>query len=118
MVWSLHSLPLVLQAPEDDEEEDFKVLSSDNLLLVGRADDEFSSIEVHGECYETESLICQHFSCFLPLVFSEDDFHSYSHHEILLTSFPLALEWTDYDPGEPDKKGCPISFFDSTFICP
>ena len=54
---------------------------------------------------ETESLICQHILCFLPLVFSEDDFHSYSHHEILLTSFPLALEWTDFDPGEPDKKG-------------
>lgn len=46
-----HSLHLSLQAPEDDEEEDFKVLSSDNLLLVGRADDEFSSIEVHGKCY-------------------------------------------------------------------
>ena len=37
------------QAPEDNEEEDFKILSSDNLLIVGRADDEFSSIEVHGE---------------------------------------------------------------------
>lgn len=72
-------------APEDNEEEDFKILSADNLLIVGRADDEFSSVEVH--------------------VFSEDDFHCYSHHEILLTSFPLAMEWMDFDPGEPDKKG-------------
>lgn len=39
----------ILQAPEDNEDEDFKVLPSDNLLIVGRADDEFSSVEVHGE---------------------------------------------------------------------
>ncbi|CAI8008118.1 Periodic tryptophan protein 1 homolog [Geodia barretti] len=71
--------------PEDNEEDDFKILSTENLLIVGRADDEFSSVEVH--------------------VFSDDDFHCYCHHEILLTSFPLAMEWMDFDPGEPDKKG-------------
>lgn len=38
-------------------------------------------------------------------VYSESDEHAYSHHEILLSSFPLALEWMDYDPEEPDKKG-------------
>lgn len=63
-MWSVHSLSLLLQAPEDDEEEDFKVLSSDNLLLVGRADDEFSSVEVHGKVIETESLFHQQLSCF------------------------------------------------------
>ena len=41
-------------------------------------------------------------------MFSDDDFHCYSHHEILLTSFPLAMEWMDFDPGEPDKKGINI----------
>lgn len=42
------------QAPEDNEEEDFKILSADNLLIVGRADDEFSSVEVHGKVYALE----------------------------------------------------------------
>ena len=38
-------------------------------------------------------------------VYSESDDHAHSHHEILLTSFPLALEWMDFDPEQPDKKG-------------
>ena len=41
---------------------------------------------------------------FLP-VYSESDNHSYCHHEILLSAFPLALEWMDFDPEQPDKKG-------------
>lgn len=43
------SSTVLLQPPEDNEEEDFKILPTENLLVVGRADDEFSSIEVHGE---------------------------------------------------------------------
>ena len=39
------------------------------------------------------------------VVFSEEEDHSYSHHEVLLTSFPLALEWLDYDPEQPEQKG-------------
>ena len=38
-----------VQNPEDNDEDDFKILSSDNLLIIGRADDEFSSVEVHGQ---------------------------------------------------------------------
>ena len=38
-------------------------------------------------------------------VYSESDNHNYCHHEILLSAFPLALEWLDFDPEQPDKKG-------------
>ena len=38
-------------------------------------------------------------------VYSEGEDHAFSHHEILLTAFPLALEWLDFDPEQPDKKG-------------
>ena len=38
-------------------------------------------------------------------VFSESECHSYCHHEILINSYPLTLEWLDYDPEEPDVKG-------------
>lgn len=34
---------------ESDEDEDYEIKATDNLLLVGKADDEFSSIEVHGK---------------------------------------------------------------------
>ena len=37
------------QDPEDDDEiEDDTIQPSDNLFIVGRADEEFSSVEVHG----------------------------------------------------------------------
>lgn len=48
-------------------------------------------------------------------MFSDEDNHIYCHHEILLTSFPLALEWMDFDPGEPDKKG-DYSLFHTLYI--
>lgn len=38
-------------------------------------------------------------------MYSETDNHNYCHHEILLSAFPLALEWLDFDPEQPDKKG-------------
>ena len=38
-------------------------------------------------------------------VYSESEDHVYSHHEVLLTAFPLALEWMDFDPEQPDKIG-------------
>ncbi|XP_064386445.1 periodic tryptophan protein 1 homolog [Halichondria panicea] len=72
-------------AAQDDDTDDYRVLPSDNLLVVGRAEEDFSSLEVH--------------------VYSEGDDHAYSHHEVLLTAFPLALEWMDFDPEQPDKKG-------------
>ena len=38
----------LVQPQEDNEEEDHRILPSDNLLVVGRAEEEFSSVEVHG----------------------------------------------------------------------
>ena len=49
MLWKWCICGWLLQDPEDEEEENFKILPSDNLLIVGRADDEYSCIEVHGE---------------------------------------------------------------------
>lgn len=47
--------------------------------------------------------ICLKFNVFA--VYSENDNHNYCHHEVLLSAFPLALEWLDFDPEQPDKKG-------------
>lgn len=69
----------------DSDTEDFKILPTDNLLLVGQADEEYSCIEVK--------------------VYSEATHHSYNHHEIMLNAYPLCLEWMDYNIKEPDGKG-------------
>ena len=53
-----------------------------------------------------KSFQCADFST----VYNEVDDHSHSHHEILLTAFPLALEWLDYDPEQPNQKGLNIDF--------
>ena len=40
-----------------------------------------------------------------PSVYSEKEDHSYCHHEVLLSAFPLTLEWMDFDPDEPKQRG-------------
>lgn len=65
---------------EDSEKEDDGIKSTDNLVLVGHVDGDASILEVyvHNE--------------------AEDSF--YCHHDILLPSFPLCIEWLNYDPIE------------------
>ena len=36
------------EAESSDEEEDFRVYPTDNLVCVGKADKDYSSVEVHG----------------------------------------------------------------------
>jgi periodic tryptophan protein 1 len=77
---------ITLKDEEDEEEkEDYIIRPDDNLLLVGKAQEEFSSIEVH--------------------VFNWRDNHCYCHHEIMINDHPLVIEWLDYDPEQPDVKG-------------
>lgn len=49
--------------------------------------------------------MCWTISYFIFVVFDDTDNHSYCHHEILINAYPLALEWLDYDPGQPEVKG-------------
>ncbi|KAL4232756.1 rRNA-processing protein [Mactra antiquata] len=62
---------------EDSDEEDFEIKTTDNLLIAARAESEFCSMETH--VYNTEL----------------DNF--YVHHDTLLSTFPLTIEWMDYD---------------------
>ncbi|XP_076278825.1 periodic tryptophan protein 1 homolog [Lasioglossum baleicum] len=65
---------------EDSEKEDDGIKCTDNLVLVGHVDGDASILEVyvHNE--------------------AEDSF--YCHHDILLPSFPLCIEWLNFDPTE------------------
>ena len=70
---------------EDEEDiEDFNIRSTDNLILAGHVDGDSSTLEVY--------------------VYNDVEDALYVHHDILLQSFPLTLEWLSYDP-ENDKKG-------------
>ncbi len=54
-------------------------------------------------------------------MYNEEDNHSFCHHEVLINAYPLAIEWLDYDPDEPDVKGiiimyCIVIFFQVEMI--
>jgi len=71
---------------EDDQEddEDFNIKPTDNMLLVGHVEDDAATVEVY--------------------VYNDVEDALYVHHDILLPAFPLALEWLGFDP-ESDKRG-------------
>merc|ERR1712112_120516 len=70
---------------EDEEDiEDFKIRGTDNLILTGHVEGDSSTLEVW--------------------VYNDVEDALYIHHDILLPSFPLALEWLSFDP-ESDTRG-------------
>ena len=52
----------------------------DNLLVLGRTEDMLSHLEIH--------------------LWNEDEGETYVHHDLMLASFPLCLEWLNFDCGE------------------
>jgi len=65
-----------------DDESDFAVSPGDNLIALGKVRDDFFSLEVWVTNTEDGSLYC--------------------HHDAILSSCPLAMEWVGFDPGESD----------------
>ncbi|KAJ2720272.1 rRNA-processing protein [Coemansia sp. Benny D115] len=65
---------------EDDEEaEEMRVFATDNMLLVAKTEDDLSNLEV--------------------CVFEPESDNLFVHHDFMLPSFPLCLEWMDYRVG-------------------
>ncbi|ALC42755.1 nclb [Drosophila busckii] len=84
------------QVPDEDEDseaEDEVIKPTDNLVLVGHVQDDASSMEVW--------------------VFNQEEEALYTHHDFLLPSFPLCIEWMNHDAGS-DKPGnmCAIGCMD------
>lgn len=84
------------QVPDEDEDseaEDEVIKPSDNLILVGHVQDDAASMEVW--------------------VFNQEEEALYTHHDFLLPSFPLCIEWMNHDAGS-DRAGnmCAIGCMD------
>ncbi|TBU62809.1 transducin family protein/WD-40 repeat family protein [Dichomitus squalens] len=83
---------------EDQEREELEVLPTDNLLVVAKTEDEISQLEI--------------------FVYEESEDNLYAHHDLMLPSFPLCLEWLDFPPvssparrDSPNSNGDPLSQF-------
>lgn len=66
-------------ANEDEEErEDLEVQPNDNLIVCAKTEDEVSMLEAY--------------------LYTPNEANLYVHHDLMLPSFPLCLEWLDYKP--------------------
>ncbi|GJQ77266.1 hypothetical protein Trydic_g20691 [Trypoxylus dichotomus] len=93
---SLADLPTNAEAnfsdSDDSEKEDEKLKVDDNLVLVGRVDGDASTLEIY--------------------VYNDSEGSLYVHHDFLLPSFPLCIEWLDHEPGHPPGNFCAIGTMD------
>lgn len=71
--------PYITLKDEEDEKEELEVYSTDNLLVAAKTEDEIAQLEVY--------------------VYDESADNLYVHHDLLLPSLPLCLEWLDFSPG-------------------
>ncbi|XP_063708439.1 periodic tryptophan protein 1 homolog [Culicoides brevitarsis] len=78
---------------EDSEAEDEIIKRNDNLILVGHIEDDAATMEVY--------------------IYNEQEDSLYVHHDFLLPSHPLCIEWLSYDPGSEEPGNlCAIGCMD------
>ncbi|KIP11071.1 hypothetical protein PHLGIDRAFT_100387 [Phlebiopsis gigantea 11061_1 CR5-6] len=70
---------ITLKEEEDeDERQELEILPTDNLLVTAKTEDDVSQLEIY--------------------VYDESEENLYVHHDLMLPSFPLCLEWLDFPP--------------------
>ncbi|RKP24971.1 WD40-repeat-containing domain protein, partial [Syncephalis pseudoplumigaleata] len=69
----------------DSDEEDIRIRPTDNMIVAARTEDEVSHLEVY--------------------IFDEQEDNLYVHHDVMLPSFPLCVEWLDFRAGRRAEEG-------------
>ncbi|ANB13903.1 Pwp1p [Sugiyamaella lignohabitans] len=88
---------------EDEEREELQILPSDNLILATKTEDDISYLEVYVYNENSESKNDEEDAIDEPTL--------YVHHDLMLPSFPLCVEWIGYQAGNkvqasgPDRVG-------------
>jgi len=69
----------MVKEEESDDEQDKMIKDTDSLIVIGKIEGEFSSLEVY--------------------LYEEEFNNLYVHHDIMLSTFPLCMEWLPIMPG-------------------
>ena len=73
---NINNLPDHFDDISDEEQDDFTIHPTDSLIVCGTAQDDFSNLEIY--------------------IYDENTLDLFVHHDIVLSSFPLSLEWIPY----------------------
>ncbi|KAG8825883.1 hypothetical protein FRC19_010278, partial [Serendipita sp. 401] len=69
---------------EEEEQEQLQIYGTDNLIVIAKTEDEIPQLEVY--------------------VYDEKSENIYVHHDFLLPSLPLCLEWLDFPPASSSSS--------------
>lgn len=75
-----------IQDADEEEREELQVLPTDNLLLVGRFEDDIPRLEVY--------------------IYEDEADNLYVHHDMMLPAIPLCLEWLNVSAGAALSDKC------------
>ena len=75
---------ITLEKAKGSDDEDDEIKPDDSLLIVGKVADELSSLEV--------------------MLYNESEGSEYVHHDQMLDTFPLCLEWLDFPVHSQDSQ--------------
>lgn len=73
---------------EDEERDDYYIQETDALIVAGKIEKEQASLEVY--------------------VYEQEKNNLFVHHEIMLSAFPLAIEWLNCSLGSIMQQGAQL----------